>query len=89
MKEKIQKIREDIKELSSQISEKWEEINKLESQCEHNWTEPEYIVEKVCFDTDGYGGSYDSERWERTCNNCGKKDTTYQTGLMRVPLWKT
>jgi hypothetical protein len=85
MKQQIEKIQSEIKELQTQLSDKWKRINDLYASCQHYWTEPAYRSRKVEFGVDAYGGSYDQGEWERTCHICGKLEITTRSNLISIP----
>ena len=85
MKEKIDKIKNEIADLGRQVSEKWKQIDTLYASCQHSWTEPAIRIKKLNYDCGAYGGSDDYREWERECKVCGKLETTRKETLVSLP----
>lgn len=87
VKEEVKNIELEIAELRVQIDARNKRIGELYSQCQHTWLEPKMICEatKRTHPWCGEGDAYTPHHWERECQVCGKKETTYRENLVPVP----
>jgi len=87
----LDKQRQEIRDLEEKLAEKRRALQTSEQNCPHEWSEPKYdpiIREAMTIpgDPPGTGGidhrgpyhipSSRVERWTRTCQRCGKVEST-------------